>query len=116
MDFVNRKDCAIDLEPFLLHADCFASVITKLELLGYAHISTDEEQRIMDFLSSVVLLPLDEQIEGETILIRRATSLKLPDAIIGATAVVLGADIVTRDADFLTCAYPALHVRNTLTM
>jgi predicted nucleic acid-binding protein len=52
----------------------------------------------------------------ETILIRRATSLKLPDAIIGATAVVLGANLVTRDADFLTCAYSALHVQNALTM
>ncbi|MDR3303003.1 MAG: hypothetical protein LBS86_01180 [Treponema sp.] len=38
-----------------------------------------------------------------------ATSLKLPDAIIGATAIALDAELLTRDPHLLKCHYPALH-------
>jgi len=38
----------------------------------------------------------------------RSAKLKLPDAIIGATAIVYDAKLVTRDPHFLKCQYKKL--------
>ncbi|GHV83339.1 hypothetical protein AGMMS50212_06790 [Spirochaetia bacterium] len=53
---------------------------------------------------------MTESIEEETIQIRRQTKLKLPDAIIAATAIMLNAELVTTDEHFLGCKYPKLQV------
>jgi predicted nucleic acid-binding protein len=91
--------------------DCFISFITKLETLGYPDMPLMEEINIRAFLSKVTILPTNDAIEEEAIRIRRGTNLKLPDAIIAATAVVIGAEIVTTDNDFLKCQYPVLRVQ-----
>jgi len=96
---------------FLQH-ECFTSVIVKLELLKYPGITPDEEYAINEFLRFVPILPLSQSIENETIAISRSTKLKLPDAIIGATAIVYGAKVVTRDSHFLECRYEKLKIWN----
>jgi predicted nucleic acid-binding protein len=95
---------------------CYISVITKLELLKYPNISAEEESKIRSFLVKITVLPITESIETETISISRATSLKLPDAIIGATAIALDAELLTRDPHFLKCHYSALRVMAELPM
>lgn len=110
LDFLKKKPDAVDLPALNETRDCFVSVITKLELLKKSTITAKEEADILTFLSTVPVLPLDFDIENETIAISRATKLKLPDAIIAATACVFGAEVVTRDVDFLSCAYPALRI------
>jgi predicted nucleic acid-binding protein len=108
--FLDREPGFIDLSPFLKENDCFVSVITKLEILGWADITPSDEKRISEFLSGLTVLPLDAAVEEETIQIRRQTTLKLPDAIIAATAVVIDAEVVSTDSDFLKCKYPKLRV------
>jgi predicted nucleic acid-binding protein len=110
IDFVNRKPAAVDLEVLLTQSYCLVSFITKLELLGYPRITPIEETGISDFLQRITILPMSEQIERETIEIRRKTKLKLPDAIIAATAVAIDANVVTSDPHFLKCVYPALRI------
>ena len=66
------------------------SQITRIELLSHRAMSKDEESRILAILKSVTVIPLDERIEAEAIVLRRRARLKLPDAIIGATAKVAG--------------------------
>jgi predicted nucleic acid-binding protein len=100
----------IDLDPFLEQSKCFVSIITKLELLGWPDITPEEEKRITEFFCELVVFPIDEKIETEAIQIRRKTTLKLPDAIIAATAVVIGAEVVSTDPHFLKCPYPTLKV------
>jgi predicted nucleic acid-binding protein len=56
------------------------------------------------------LCRLNADIERETIAISRAAKLKLPDAIIEATAVVYGAAVVTSGTHFLNCTYPSLRI------
>jgi predicted nucleic acid-binding protein len=90
--------------------ECFVSIITKLELLKYPDITPIEEETILDILQIVPIMPLNTAIENETIAISRATKLKLPDAIIGATAIVYGAEVVSSDPHFLKCEYPALRI------
>jgi predicted nucleic acid-binding protein len=111
--YLDREPGFVDLSPFLKENNCFVSVITKLEILGWTNITPTDEKRIGEFLSGLAVLPLDATIEEETIQIRRQTTLKLPDAIIAATAIAIDAEVVSTDSDFLKCTYPKLRVWST---
>jgi len=82
-------------------AEYFVSVITELELLSYPGIDTESEGRIRAFLLDVTILPLDSAVCERTISLRRVHHLKLPDAVIAATAQAAGAELITNDATLL---------------
>ena len=73
------------------------SQISRIELLGYPRMIASDELQIRKFVSFCNVLPIDDAIEAKTIDLRRATSLKLPDAIIAATALVHDLALVTLD-------------------
>jgi predicted nucleic acid-binding protein len=76
----------------------FVSVITRMELLAFPAITPEQEQQYNSFLSTRFIIPLDDEIERAAILLRRRKpGIKLPDAIIAATAQVLDAAFVTND-------------------
>jgi len=110
IDFLKQNSAAVDLSSLFLQHECFTSVIVKLELLKYPDIKPDEEYTVLEFLRLVPIMSLNELIENETIALSRSTKLKLPDAIIGATAIVYGAEMVTSDPHFLECQYEKLQV------
>lgn len=78
----------------------FLSTITELELLSYPGISEREEREILNFLSDVTIIDLNEQIKEKVIELRRNYRIKLPDAIIGGTALYLDLPLFTADRDF----------------
>jgi predicted nucleic acid-binding protein len=79
----------------------FISEITRMELLGYPDISPDEEAIIKQFLSLVEIISCDEVVVNRVIKLRRMTKrLKLPDAIIAATAIEYHLVLVSRDSVF----------------
>nr|MBF0222736.1 PIN domain-containing protein [Desulfobulbaceae bacterium] len=84
------------LEP-LPEGRYFASVITELELLSYSLLCPKEEEKISQFLEEITVVELNPEIKKMTILIRRTHKIKLPDAIILATAQSLGAKIFSND-------------------
>lgn len=86
---------------------CAYSSITRMELLGYPGITTAEAETITRVLDSLDHLAIDVAVEDETIRIRQKTRLKLPDAIICATALIHGLDLLTFDTQ-LDVAYKAL--------
>ena len=110
IDFLKLKNPPFDLITLLQDYDCYTSVIVKLELLRYPDITPVEENAIIDLLQFFTIIPLTEDIENETILLSRATKLRLPDAIIGATAILYNAEIVTQDTHFLQCNYDKLKI------
>jgi len=112
IDFLKKDSGTFDLSSLLSQHECFTSVIVKLELLKYPDITPDEENVINEFLQLVPIIPLNQLIEDKTITLSRSTKLKLPDAIIGATAIIYGAEIVTNDSHFLECRYESLKVWN----
>jgi len=77
------------------------SFITELELLGYPNISKEEEEVIHNFLDDCVIIDANKQIKEWTVVFRRKYGLKLPDAIIAATAYYLGSPLISADKDFL---------------
>jgi predicted nucleic acid-binding protein len=112
LDFLSKDASLFDLSLLLSQHECFTSVIVKLELLKYHDITPDEENAVNEFLRLVPIIPLSQPIESETIALSRSTKFKLPDAIIGATAIVYGAEVVTNDSHFLECQYEKLKVWN----
>lgn len=76
------------------------SVINQIELLGFNGAS-DAMQTIEAFISSSSVLPLSEIVVQKTIELRKGKKIKLPDAIIAATALVHNLVLVTRNtSDF----------------
>ena len=85
-------------EAAQLDLQCAAvSQITRMELLSYPQLTEEEESQIKRFLDCVEVCLIDEPIENEAIRLRRALGLKLPDAIIAATAVINNARLLTLD-------------------
>ncbi len=72
------------------------SSITWIEVVAGLRTPTDEQVG-RALLSTLAVEPLSEPIAELTVLIRRATRLKLPDAIILATAKHLDCPLVTRN-------------------
>jgi predicted nucleic acid-binding protein len=83
-----------------------------MELLAKRDMAEDEEQSIREFLDDLIIVPLDEAVEQAAIAIRRATSVKLPDGIVAATAIVLDAVLLTDDDQLLHLVWPGLRAVN----
>ena len=79
----------------------FLSVISEIELLGF-NTPTEREALIVEsFVVGSSVIPLIRPIILKTIDIRKAYKIKLPDAIIAATALVYDLTLISRnDEDF----------------
>ncbi len=76
------------------------SIINQMELLGY-NGNPSEMQIIEAFVNTSKLLSITQPIVLKTIEIRKAHSIKLPDAIIAATAIIHNLELLTRNiSDF----------------
>jgi predicted nucleic acid-binding protein len=73
------------------------SQISRMELLGFPKMTIEDEKGVRNFLADCEVIAIDDQVEAETISFRRRTKLALPDAIIAATAIVHGLELVSLD-------------------
>jgi predicted nucleic acid-binding protein len=86
----------------VFNSDLLVSVIVKIEVLGFN--DADSKLEAMEkFLNRGTLLPLDELVTKQTILLRRKyRKLKLGDAIIAATAIVHNLTLISHNTkDFV---------------
>lgn len=72
------------------------SIVTWMEVLAGAD-DAEEEAIMREFLSRFKVQPVEKAVAERAIKIRRQHKLKLPDAIIWATAKELGRILVTRN-------------------
>ncbi len=86
MDFVSE---IIDRTPLI-------SVITRIELLGF-NAPANEEALLKEFVNDSVVLGLSEPVVEKCISLRKQHSIKLPDALIAATALVHKLHLITRN-------------------
>ncbi|MDC8451223.1 MAG: type II toxin-antitoxin system VapC family toxin [Nitrospira sp.] len=77
------------------------SVISELELLAYPGLAPSEEQRVRAFLADIAVTDLTQTIKSHAVELRKRYSLKLPDAIVAATALALNATLLTNDQRLL---------------
>jgi predicted nucleic acid-binding protein len=73
------------------------SIISKMELLGFKRHSPQSYKKSESFLENAEIIGLDDEIVDTVIQLRRNKSIKLPDAIIAATARVNQWTLVTRN-------------------
>lgn len=77
------------------------SVITEIEVLGFS-MPPAATLLFYNFFSDSNVIPLSRPIVSKTIDLRKIYKIKLPDAIIAATALVQGLGIITRnESDFI---------------
>jgi len=69
------------------------SAINKIELLGFIFV----EQTIIDFVSFAEVYPIDDETIDKTIDLRKKYKIKLPDAIIAATAILNDFTVITHN-------------------
>jgi predicted nucleic acid-binding protein len=101
---INYLDASLPLTGMqfldsIVNDEPIVSIITKMETLGF-HFKSEAEQTIIEtFISGSIILDLNNDIVNTTIAIRKNKKIKLPDAIIAATAMVYGLVLVSRNMD-----------------
>jgi len=76
------------------------SVISQIEILRF-NDTPENEKILVDFVDSSVIHPLGPDIVQQTIELCKKSKIKLPDAIIAATALSENCILVTRNIDGL---------------
>jgi predicted nucleic acid-binding protein len=92
----------IDVNSLISRYDAFyASIITYMETYGYEFQNSEEKDIIDAFFELVEVIDVDKNIAENVISYRKIKKrkIKLPDAIILATAKSLGADLLSDDWD-----------------
>ena len=97
LGILKETDAAIKLVESIPFEACCYSAVTRMELLGFPGIIEEEAAQIQAMLSCLNYMPLDEAVEDKVISIRQLHKIKLPDAIIAATALINDAELVTLD-------------------
>jgi predicted nucleic acid-binding protein len=91
------------------YEDLYVSLITWMEILIGA-AEGEEEAEVREFLRRFRIHPVDEKIAERAVTIRRREKLRLPDAIIWATALELGTLLVTRNTRDFPARHPSIRV------
>ena len=73
------------------------SVITEMELLAWPSLTTEDEKSVRDFIAQLTVYELTPSIRNRAVQLRKAERLKLPDAIVCATALEFGTVLWTND-------------------
>jgi hypothetical protein len=94
--FSGDKDCHDIIHQKLL----LVSFITQIELFSWPTITSDDESSLNSFLLDCSILNITEDIKKTTIEIRRKYKLKIPDAIIAATALNKNLSLFSTDDIF----------------
>lgn len=88
----------VDMEALTLaYPKLYISVITYVEVLGYAFESEEEEAFVLAVLDEIPIIELSKEIAKRTIAYRKKRKIKLPDALILATARHLEAALLSRN-------------------
>ena len=94
--FLSGNEC---MKPYVFSRFAF-SVISEMELLSFPKITEDEEARIRGFLDESSCIVITDSIKDRTIKLRRLYNVKLPDAIIAASAIENNLALITADTGF----------------
>lgn len=89
-----------DVRKFFFDYNPTISFIVELEILSSLELSENDKLNIQQLLTQVVILNYSDKYKQAILDIRAAKRMKLPDAIIAATAITSGIPLVTADNAF----------------
>ncbi|MBL7966639.1 MAG: type II toxin-antitoxin system VapC family toxin [Prolixibacteraceae bacterium] len=75
------------------------SVISEIELLCWKTASEKDNEVLREFINDSIVIELETAIKLKTAELRKLYRIKLPDAIIAATALVYELTLVTRNIE-----------------
>ena len=85
----------------IVAAECIISFITQIELLVWKPPNVFDLAIYQTFVKDSIIIGSDNDIIEQAILIRKMPNLKLPDAMIAATAIVYDFTLIAdNDGDF----------------
>ena len=96
--YLSKRELVID-QVGLPGDSLHISVITLMEVKGFAFKTAEEEDFVNTLCEFLDVVHLDDGIIDEVIKVRKKSRIKLPDAIILATAIVSGCCLVTHNTD-----------------
>lgn len=76
------------------------SVVAEIEALSYPDLTDKDRQMIATYVQRCTVIGIGDRVKHEAVHLRAVHKLKLPDAIIAATALVLDATLLTADKGF----------------
>jgi predicted nucleic acid-binding protein len=89
-----------DIARFLDNKQIYLSVITELELFGKQNLSFQDNEIIDALLGGCFIIDINQEIKYIYRKIKLKHSIKLPDAIVAATAIYLDMPLLTFDKGF----------------
>ncbi len=96
IDFCNGK-MPVGGKELLLGIEPEMSIITNIELFATKDISEQEYLLLKKFVAIAIVHPVNTDLIQNTIDIRQNHKIKLPDAIIAATALTYGLTLISRN-------------------
>jgi predicted nucleic acid-binding protein len=89
------------------------SAVSVVEVLGYHKLSAAERSHFELFFAAAEVLPLSNAVVARAVTLRQARRMSLGDALVAATALVFGRELLTRNVkDF--AGVPGLTVADPL--
>ncbi len=97
---INLFNGIADVKELIVNRNLFVSVISEIELLSFPNLIEADKQILKNFLSECYIVDIEPAIKDITIDIRAKYKIKLPDAIIAATAIYFDLPLFTMDKGF----------------
>jgi predicted nucleic acid-binding protein len=97
---INLFNGVKEVQNLITDRNLFVSVISEIEVLSFPNITTKDSELLKGFLSECYIVDIEPAIKDITIHIRSKFKIKLPDAVIAATAIYFDLPLFTMDKGF----------------
>ena len=97
---INLLNGNIAIAKLLNGKRVFISSITELELYGKRNLSISETKIVDTLINNCFVVDLVQPVKEIVKRLKRRYKIKLPDAIVAATAIYMNIPLITYDGDF----------------
>jgi hypothetical protein len=97
---INLFNGIYEVQELITDRNLFVSIISEIEVLSFPNITAKDSELLKGFLSECYIVDIEPAIKDITIDIRSRFKVKLPDAVIAATAIYFDLPLFTMDKGF----------------
>lgn len=97
---INLAEGRSGVDQYLESNNLFVSVVSEIELLGWHKITTSQKNYFKSLLNDCSVVGITNPVKELSIQLKQKHKVKLPDAIIAASALHLGTPLLTFDKGF----------------